>query len=105
MGGADEEVLNEIRATYGLDKPFIVQLGSYIGKVLRFDLGYSFFYTQPVTKLIFEKLPATLLLVLTSQFLLECTQPGAQMEYLVISFRSLHFMDVQRQFSGLGSFC
>ena len=69
MGGADEEVLNEIRATYGLDKPFIVQLGSYIGKVLRFDLGYSFFYTQPVTKLIFEKLPATLLLVLTSQFL------------------------------------
>ena len=69
MGGADEEVLNEIRATYGLDKPFIVQLGSYIGKVLRFDLGYSFFYMQPVTKLIFEKLPATLLLVLSAQFL------------------------------------
>jgi len=69
MGGADEEVLNEIRATYGLDRPFIVQLGSYIGKVLRFDLGYSFFYTQPVSQLIFQKLPATLLLVLTAQFL------------------------------------
>ena len=68
MGGADEEVLNEIRATYGLDKPFIVQLGSYIGKVMRFDLGYSFFYTQPVSQLIFQKLPATLLLVLTAQF-------------------------------------
>ncbi len=68
MGGADEEVLNEIRATYGLDKPFIVQLGSYIGKVIRFDLGYSFFYTQPVSQLIFQKLPATLLLVLTAQF-------------------------------------
>ena len=69
MGGADEEVLNEIRATYGLDRPFIIQLGSYIGKVLRFDLGYSFFYTQPVSQLIFQKLPATLLLVITAQFL------------------------------------
>ena len=69
MGGADEDVLNEIRATYGLDRPFIVQLGSYIGKVMRFDLGYSFFYTQPVSELIFQKLPATLLLVLTAQFL------------------------------------
>jgi len=69
MGGADEEVLNEIRSTYGLDRPFVVQLGSYIGKVLRFDLGYSFFYTQPVSQLIFQKLPATLLLVLTAQFL------------------------------------
>jgi peptide/nickel transport system permease protein len=69
MGGADEQVLNEIRATYGLDKPFVIQLGSYIGKVLRFDLGYSFFYTQPVSQLIFQKLPATLLLVITAQFL------------------------------------
>ena len=69
MGGADEEVLNEIRATYGVDRPFVVQLGSYIGKVMRFDLGYSFFYTQPVSQLIFQKLPATLLLVLTAQFL------------------------------------
>ena len=45
-----------------------MQLGSYIGKVIRFDLGYSFFYTQPVSQLIFQKLPATLLLVLTAQF-------------------------------------
>ena len=59
MGGADEEILNQIRADYGLDQPFIVQLGNYIGKVIRFDLGYSFFYNQPVTKLIFQKLPAT----------------------------------------------
>ena len=69
MGGADAEVLAEIRADYGLDKPFIVQLGTYIGKVVRFDLGYSFFYNQPVTELIFQKLPATLLLVITAQLL------------------------------------
>lgn len=69
MGGADAEILAEIRADYGLDKPFLVQLGSYIGKVLQFDLGYSFFYNTSVTGLIMEKMPATLLLVVTAQVL------------------------------------
>lgn len=69
MGGADAETMEQIRADYGLDRPFLVQLGSYIGRVLTFDLGYSYFYNQPVTTLIFEKLPATLLLVFTAQIL------------------------------------
>lgn len=69
MGGADAEVLAQIRTDYGLDLPFLTQLGQYIGKVFQFDLGYSYFYNQPVTKLIFEKLPATLLLVITAQLL------------------------------------
>ena len=69
MGGADEEVLTQIRADYGLDQPFIVQLGRYIGGVLTFDLGYSFFYNTPVTQLILERLPATLLLVMSAQIL------------------------------------
>lgn len=68
-GGATTEMMDQIRADYGLDQPFIVQLASYIGKVFTFDLGYSFFYNQPVTTLIFEKLPATLLLVITAQIL------------------------------------
>ncbi|MEM9677655.1 MAG: ABC transporter permease [Pseudomonadota bacterium] len=68
-GGATEEMMDQIRADYGLDQPFIVQLFSYVAKVATFDLGYSFFYNQPVTTLIFEKLPATLLLVITAQLL------------------------------------
>lgn len=68
-GGADEQMMAQIRADYGLDQPFVVQLAQYIGKVLSFDLGYSFFYNQPVTTLILEKLPATLLLVITAQVL------------------------------------
>ena len=67
MGGADQELLDQIRADYGLDQPFFVQLGRYIGGVLQADLGYSFFYNQPVTQLILERLPATLLLVFTAQ--------------------------------------
>jgi peptide/nickel transport system permease protein len=69
MGGADQELLDQIRADYGLDQPFIVQLGRYVGGVLRFDLGFSFFYNQSVTSLILERLPATLLLVITAQLL------------------------------------
>mgnify|MGYP001089931421 CR=1 FL=1 len=69
MGGADQEILDKIRADYGLDKPFFVQLGHYIGRVLQFDLGHSFFFNQPVTQLILQRLPATLLLVISAQIL------------------------------------
>lgn len=69
MGGADQEILNQIRADYGLDQPFLVQLGRYVGNVMRFNLGYSFFYNAPVTDLILQRLPATLLLVFSAQIL------------------------------------
>jgi len=65
MGGATAEVLAQIRTDYGLDRPFIVQLGIYLGNVARFDFGYSFFFNTSVTSLIAERLPATLLLVFT----------------------------------------
>jgi peptide/nickel transport system permease protein len=69
MGGADQEILEQIRKDYGLDQHFLVQLGHYIGNVLHFDLGYSFFYNTPVTDLILQRLPATLLLVMVAQVL------------------------------------
>ncbi len=69
MGGADPEIMAQIRADYGLDQPFLIQLATYVGKVLNFDLGFSFFYNQPVVSLILERLPATLLLVLGAQLL------------------------------------
>lgn len=69
MGGADEDVIAQIRADYGLDQPVWKQLLLYIGNVARFDLGHSFFYNAPVTTLIAERLPATLLLVITAQLL------------------------------------
>ena len=69
MGGADAAVIEEIRARYGLDQPFYVQLWRYVSRVALLDLGYSYFYNAPVTALILEKLPATLLLVLSAQIL------------------------------------
>ena len=39
-GGADAEMLEQIRREYGLDQPFPVQLLNYVSKVMTFDLGY-----------------------------------------------------------------
>lgn len=69
MGGADASVIEEIRERYGLNEPFHIQLWRYVSGVAHLDLGYSYFYNTPVTKLIMEKLPATLLLVFSSQIL------------------------------------
>lgn len=67
-GGMSVELKAELRTQYGLDKPLPVQLGVYLGKVLSGDLGYSYFFNLPVAGLIAERVPATLLLVITSVF-------------------------------------
>ena len=67
MGGADEKDMIQLRAEYGLDQPFFIQLFQYIIKVAMLDLGKSQFYNMPVFDLIMERLPATLLLVFSAQ--------------------------------------
>lgn len=66
MGGATEEMLADIRKTYGLDQPVYVQLGTYLGKALTGDLGQSFFYNAPVLELVLDRVWATILLVVTA---------------------------------------
>jgi peptide/nickel transport system permease protein len=66
MGGADKSTLDQIRRTYGLDRPILEQYATYVGRALRGDLGTSYLYNQPVTGLILQRLPATVLLVLTA---------------------------------------
>ena len=66
MGGATEEMMADIRKTYGLDKPIYVQLGVYLGRALQGDLGQSFFYNTPVLSLILGRAGATILLVTTA---------------------------------------
>ncbi|NDV00046.1 ABC transporter permease [Pseudoroseicyclus tamaricis] len=66
MGGASEEVIALMRADYGLDKPVLTQLAIYVGKVATGDFGYSYYFNQPVLTLILQRLPATILLVLSA---------------------------------------
>ena len=69
MGGATPELIAQMRAEYGLDQSLPIQLFKYIGKMVQGDLGMSFTHNLPVTDLILDHLPASLLLVLSSFFL------------------------------------
>ena len=62
----DEKYYNFIRARFGLDRPLGTQLWIYLSSVLRGDFGYSLGYQQPVIAVIFERVPATLLLMLSA---------------------------------------
>lgn len=65
-GGMSPELQAELRRQYGLDQPLPVQLGVYLGKVLRGDLGYSYYFNLPVSQMILERLAATVLLVVSA---------------------------------------
>ena len=66
MGGADATLVAKLRHDYGLDKSLPAQLAAYVGRMVRGDMGLSFSYNKPVTELILQRLPATLLLVVTA---------------------------------------
>lgn len=65
-GAGDPEVIAEIREDLGLDDPFVVQLGGYVGDVAKGDLGTSYRFNEPVTDLITTRLWPTFLLVGTA---------------------------------------
>lgn len=57
----DRQVVDDLRARYGLDKPIYVQYWRWISAiVLRGDFGYSFDWTAPVSNLIWARLGLTL---------------------------------------------
>ncbi len=55
-----------IRAKYGLNQPLYVRYLNYLAGVVQGDLGQSLYYQVPVTQKIAERLPVTLLLLLSS---------------------------------------
>ena len=61
--GANPEAIARVEAELGLDRPFFVRLGDWVGAALQGDLGVSLQSGRPVTELIGERLPATLSLV------------------------------------------
>jgi peptide/nickel transport system permease protein len=63
IGGGDPRMIEELRQYYGLDVSVAVQLGRYVWRLLQLDLGYSAIYGKPVSEVILERLPATLLLM------------------------------------------
>ena len=60
---APQEVIEQIKAKYALDRPLHVQFLLYLERLLHGDLGYSFVYRENVLKVISERVPATAILV------------------------------------------
>jgi peptide/nickel transport system permease protein len=61
---ASQEDIAAIRAKLGTDKPLVVQYGTWLAAVVRFDFGKSLSTGQPVVRMIFERFPLTLTLAL-----------------------------------------
>lgn len=61
---ASDELLADIRADLGLDRPVISQYITYLANVLRGNLGKSYYYNTPVTKEVMSRFPATAYLAL-----------------------------------------
>lgn len=62
----DEAYYAEMRQRYGLDRPLVNQLSTYLSRLARGDLGQSAIQKQPVFDVIFSRLPNTLLLAGTA---------------------------------------
>ena len=66
QSSVSEEVKVAKRAELGLDKPFLIQYGNWLGGILIGDMGRSFISGKLVFETFAEKLPATIELMLVS---------------------------------------
>lgn len=62
---ATPEMKEILYARMGLDRPFIVQVSSFLFNTFQGNLGWDFFSHQPVARIIADQLPYTIVLVLT----------------------------------------
>ena len=68
--GLSPEMLAQIKAQYGFDRPAHERFWMMLKGYLSLDFGTSFFKDKPVTQLLYEKLPVTLSLGLWSSLLI-----------------------------------
>jgi peptide/nickel transport system permease protein len=67
--GISEETLDKLRTKWGLDRPFHIQYLRWMAAITRGDFGESIAAQRPVTKIIAERLPATLQLAMIAWIL------------------------------------
>jgi len=63
---ATPELKAALRAEMGLDQPLPLQIAGFFWDLLHGDLGYDVFSDRPVSQIVFERLPHTITLILTS---------------------------------------
>jgi len=67
--GLPEGAMEEMRRYYGFDKPLHIRYAQWLWNVLKFDLGRSYIYQDPVWDVIKSRFPISLFLGLTGFFL------------------------------------
>lgn len=67
------ELADNLRKTYGLDKPLLARYWSWFSGLLRGDAGMSMLTQEPVAEVIAARLPVTLLLSVTVFIFMWCT--------------------------------
>ena len=63
---ASQEVKDQIRKELGLDKPILVQYFTWLGNVLKGDMGVSYVMKKPVFTEFMKRLPNTITLTISS---------------------------------------
>ena len=69
---ATAEDVARIRAKLGLDQPFLTQVGIWLGRIVRGDLGTSIYSGLPVATLIGQRAEATIALTLFAMVISVC---------------------------------
>ncbi len=92
---ADPEAVARIRSEYALDRPLAVQYATWMGRLLRGDLGFSFHQQRPVTEVIAERAPATLALAVAATVVavvvgmamgvVAAVRPGSALDHLLMT--------------------
>ncbi len=93
---ATQEIIEQTRALYGLDKPIPVQYGLWLSRLVRLDFGNSMKDQRPVIDKIAEALPITLQLNILSLLLVylisipigvySATHPGTRRDSAITLF-------------------
>lgn len=63
------ELIAEVRAHYGLDEPLWVQYFAWMRDILAGDLGYSLLFSMPVSSLLADAIPNSVLLTVCAMIL------------------------------------
>jgi peptide/nickel transport system permease protein len=64
-GKAQAASVEQLRQRLGLDRPLYRQYLTYMGDLVRGNLGDSYYFNRPVREALFDRLPATALLAFT----------------------------------------
>ena len=63
---ATPEIVEQIRQTYGFDRPVFVRYVEWLGGVARGDFGDSYYWNKGVAELVLERAPVTIALALSA---------------------------------------